>query len=82
MPIEVVNCVPERSRRIWPSAVVPDQLTLFSRIDSGETRTITCSHGIQEGYPMGPELFCLALRPGMKCFGENIEGKEWKPPTT
>ncbi|CAN0597103.1 unnamed protein product [Laminaria digitata] len=37
-------------------------------MDTGETRTITCSSGVQQGDPMGPAMFCLALRPGLKRF--------------
>ena len=41
----------------------------------GETRTITCSSGVQQLAPMGPAKFCLALRPGLKRFREEFEGK-------
>ena len=42
------------------------------RMDSGETRTIVCSSGVQQGDPMGPAMFCPALRPGLKRFREEF----------
>ena len=42
-------------------------------MDSGEIRTIACSSGVQKGDPMGPAMFCLALRPGLKHFREEFE---------
>ncbi|CAN0592515.1 unnamed protein product, partial [Laminaria digitata] len=48
---------------------------VFFRMDSGETRTIACSSGIQQGDPMGPAMFCLALRPGLKRFRQEFEGE-------
>ena len=44
-------------------------------MDSGETRTITCFSYVQQGDPMGPALFCLALRPVLKRFREEFEGE-------
>ena len=44
-------------------------------MDAGETRTIACSSGVQHGEPMGPAMFCLALRPGLKRFREDFEGE-------
>ncbi|CAN0567638.1 unnamed protein product, partial [Laminaria digitata] len=44
-------------------------------MDSGETRTIACSSGVQQGDPMGPAMFCLALRPGLKRFRQEFEGE-------
>ena len=46
---------------------------VFFRIDSGGTRTIACSNGVQQGDPVGPAMFCLALRPGLKRFREELE---------
>ncbi|CAM9775707.1 unnamed protein product, partial [Laminaria digitata] len=43
------------------------------RMDSGETRTIACSSGVQQGDPMRPEMFCLALRQGLKRFRQEFE---------
>ena len=48
---------------------------VFFRMDSGETRTIACSSGVQQGDPMGPAMFCLALRPALKRFREEFEGE-------
>ncbi|CAM9984463.1 unnamed protein product [Laminaria digitata] len=44
-------------------------------MDSGETRTIAWSSGVQQGDPMGPEMFCLALRPGLKRFRQEFKGE-------
>ena len=41
---------------------------VFFRMDSGETRTIACSIGVEQGNPMEPLTCCLALRPGRKRF--------------
>ena len=46
---------------------------VFFRMDSGEIRTIACSSGVQQGDPMGPAMFCLALRPGLKRFRPEFE---------
>ena len=46
---------------------------VFLRMDSGETRTTACSSGVQQGDPMGPAMFCLALRPGLKRFRQEFE---------
>ncbi|CAN0275093.1 unnamed protein product, partial [Laminaria digitata] len=43
-------------------------------MDSGKIRTIACSSGVQQRDPMGPAMFCLALRPGPKRFREDFEG--------
>ncbi|CAN0525003.1 unnamed protein product, partial [Laminaria digitata] len=48
---------------------------VFFRMDSGETRTIACSSGVQQGDPMGSSMFCLALRPGLKRFRQEFEGE-------
>ncbi|CAN0560929.1 unnamed protein product [Laminaria digitata] len=44
-------------------------------MDSEETTTIPCSSGVQQGDPMGPAMFCLALRPGLKRFRLEFEGE-------
>ncbi|CAN0557065.1 unnamed protein product [Laminaria digitata] len=44
-------------------------------MDSEETRTIACSSCVQQGEPMGPAMFCLALRPGLKRFRQEFEGE-------
>ena len=46
---------------------------VFFRTDSGETRTIACSSGVRQGDPIGPAIFCLALRPGLKRSREEFE---------
>ena len=48
---------------------------VFSRTDSGETSTIACSSGEQQGDPMGPAIFCLAVQPRLKRFGQEFEGE-------
>ncbi|CAN0580759.1 unnamed protein product [Laminaria digitata] len=70
---EVANCVPaltplvSKCNGTRPAGV-------FFRMDSGETRTIACSSGVQQGDPMGPAMFCLALQPGLKRFRQELEG--------
>ena len=44
-------------------------------MESGETRAITCSSGVQQGDPMGPAMSCLASRPGLKLFREEFDGE-------
>ena len=46
---------------------------VFFRMDSGETRTIACSSGVQQGDLMEPAMFCLALRLELKRFREEFE---------
>ena len=36
---------------------------------------ITCSSGVQQGDPMGPAMFCLALRSGLKRSRQEFEKK-------
>lgn len=49
---------------------------LFCFMDSGETREVACSSGVQkEGGPIERETSCLALRPGLKCLTEEFEGE-------
>ncbi|CAN0583978.1 unnamed protein product, partial [Laminaria digitata] len=43
------------------------------QMDTGVARTIACSSGVQQGDPMGPAMFCLALRPGLKRFRQELE---------
>ncbi|CAN0339095.1 unnamed protein product, partial [Laminaria digitata] len=71
---EVANCV---------SALTPlvakcygtRPADVFFRMDSGETREIAWSSGVQQGGPMGPVMFCLAFRPGLQPFREEFEGE-------
>ena len=78
---EVANCVPAFTPSVIKcSGARPSGV--FLRMDSGETRTIACSSGVQQGGPTGPSMLCLALRPGLKHFGEELEGKESKPSRT
>ena len=46
---------------------------VFFRMNSGEARTIPCSSDVQQGNPMGPAMFCVSLRPGLKRFREEVE---------
>ncbi|CAN0312017.1 unnamed protein product, partial [Laminaria digitata] len=48
---------------------------VFFRMDSAETRTIACSSSVQQGDPMGSEMFYLALRPALKRFQHGYEGE-------
>ena len=71
---EVANFVPA----LTPLVVKPygtRPADVFFRMDSGETGTIACSIGVQKGDPMGPAMLCLALRPRLKRFREEFEGK-------
>ena len=45
----------------------------FFRINSGETRTIAWSSGVQQRDPIGSAIFSLALRPGLERFMEEFE---------
>ena len=81
MLAEVANCVPALTLLVakWYGTRLAD---VFVRIDSGETRTIACSSGVQQGDPMGRTMFCLALRPGVIRFreefaGEGVEAFAW-----
>ncbi|CAN0596235.1 unnamed protein product, partial [Laminaria digitata] len=38
-------------------------------------QAIACSNGVQQGDPMGPAMFCLALRSGLKRFRQEFEGE-------
>ena len=55
--------------------MAPRPAGVFFRMDSGETKKIACSSGVQQGDPMGPAMFWLALRPGLKRFREEFEGE-------
>ena len=64
---EVANYVPALTPLVSKCYDTRPADVLF-RMDSGLTRTIACSSGVQQGDPMGPAVFCLALRPGLKQF--------------
>ena len=53
--------------------MAPRPAGVFFRMDSGETKKIACSSGVQQGDPMGPAMFWLALRPGLKRFRDAFE---------
>ncbi|CAN0468226.1 unnamed protein product, partial [Laminaria digitata] len=44
-------------------------------VQDGKHTIIICSSGVQQGDPMGPAMFCLALRPGLKQFRQEFEGE-------
>ncbi|CAN0321596.1 unnamed protein product, partial [Laminaria digitata] len=44
-------------------------------MDSEETWTIACSSCVQQRDPMGPAMFFMALRPGLKRFRQEFEGE-------
>ncbi|CAN0588491.1 unnamed protein product, partial [Laminaria digitata] len=56
---EVANCVPALTPLV-SKCYATSPADVFFRMDSGETRTIACSSGAQQGDPMGPAMFCLA----------------------
>ena len=69
---EAANCVPALMPFV-SKCYGTRPADVFFRVDSGETRTIACSSGVQQGDPLGPAMFCLALRPGLKRFREEFE---------
>ena len=71
---KVANCVPALTPLV-AKCYGSRPADVFFRMDSGETRTITCSSGVQQRDPMEPAMFCLALRPGLKRFQEEFEGE-------
>ncbi|CAN0580079.1 unnamed protein product, partial [Laminaria digitata] len=71
---EVANCVPALTPLVT-KCYCTRPADVFFRMDSGETRTIACSSGVQQGDPMGPAMFCLALRTGLKRFRQKFEGE-------
>ncbi|CAN0489423.1 unnamed protein product, partial [Laminaria digitata] len=74
---EVANCVPALTPSVakcYGTRPCSPADVLF-RMDSEETRTIACSSGVQQGDPMGPAMFCLALRPGLKRLRQEFEGE-------
>ena len=75
---EVDNCVPALTP-VVAKCYGTRPSDVFFRMHSGETRTIPCSSGVQQGDPMGPAIFCLALRPGLKRFREEFERKGVEP---
>ena len=64
---EVANCVPALTPLV-AECYGTRPADVFFRMDSWETKTIACSSGVQRGDPMGPAMFYLALRPGLKSF--------------
>ena len=72
MLAEAANCVPALTPFV-AKCYGTRPADVFFRVDSGETRTIACSSGVQQGDPMGPAMFCLTLRPGLKRFREEFE---------
>ena len=51
---------------------------VFFRMDSGETRVIACSSGVQQGDPKGPAMFCQALRSVLRRFRQELEREGMK----
>ena len=72
---EVAKCVPALTPLV-AKCYGTRPVDVFFRMDSGETKTIACSYGVQQGGPMGPAMFCLALRPGLKRFRQEFETEE------
>ena len=69
---EAANCVPALTP-FMAKCYGTRPADVFFRMDSGETRTIACSSGVQQGDPMEPAMFWLALRPGLKRFREEFK---------
>ena len=69
---ETTNCVPALTPFV-AKYYGTRPADVFLRMDSGETRTIACSNGVQQGYPTRPAVFYLALRPGLKRLREEFE---------
>ncbi|CAN0492541.1 unnamed protein product, partial [Laminaria digitata] len=57
---EVANCVPALTPLVSKCYGTRPADVVF-RMDSGETRTITCSSGVHQGDPMGPAMFRMAI---------------------
>ena len=57
---EVSTCVPALTPFVTKCYGTRPEGVLF-RMDSGETRTILCSSGVQQGDTMRPAMFRLAL---------------------
>ena len=56
---EVAKCVPALTPLV-AKCHGTRPADLFFRMDSGKTRTIARTSGVQQGDPMGPAMFCLA----------------------
>ncbi|CAN0521080.1 unnamed protein product, partial [Laminaria digitata] len=67
---EVANCVPA----LTPS-VAKCYGTRPCSLAGSTYQAIACSNGVQQGDPMGPAMFCLALRSGLKRFRQEFEGE-------
>ena len=70
---EVAKCVPALTPSVAKCYGTGPADVFFQR-DSGEARTIVYSGGVQQGDPMGPAMFCPALRQGLKRFRLEFEG--------
>ena len=53
---QVAHCVPAFTPLV-PKCYGRRPVDVFFRMDSRETRMITCTSGVQQGYPMGPAMF-------------------------
>ncbi|CAN0583139.1 unnamed protein product, partial [Laminaria digitata] len=71
---EVAKCVPALTPLV-SKCYGTRPADVFFRMDSGETSTIACSSSVQQGDTMGPAMFCLALRPKLKRFRQELEGE-------
>ena len=74
MLVEVVNGVSAPTPSMTKCYGARPADVLF-RVDSEETMTIACSTGDQQGDPMGPATFCLALRSKLKRSRAEFEGE-------
>ncbi|CAM9811271.1 unnamed protein product, partial [Laminaria digitata] len=70
----VANCVPALTPSV-AKCYGTRPADVFFRMDSRESRTIACSSGVQQADPMGPAMFCLALRQGLKQFRQEVKGE-------
>lgn len=71
---EVATCVPS----LTPIVVkrYGERLaSIHSDMESGDDGTIHCSTEVNQGDPMGPVMFFISLRLGLKRFSADFEGK-------
>ncbi|CAN0523670.1 unnamed protein product, partial [Laminaria digitata] len=71
---EVANCAPALTLLV-AKCYGTQPADVFFRMDSGQTRMIACFSCVQQGDPMGPAMFFLELRPGLKGFRQEFEGE-------
>ncbi|CAN0286361.1 unnamed protein product, partial [Laminaria digitata] len=78
---EVANCVPALTPLV-SKCYGTRPVDVFFRMGSGETRTIACSSGVQQGDTMGPACSAWRCDRGRSDSDRNSREKEWKPSRT